>query len=135
MPKIVKQRDKRELEARRQKVLTLYCKGKTLEEIAKELGGRAVSTISDDLKAIRQDMIRRNDDLANAVLEEIALSIVGLNEGLRNLWQIIDGKETTTTEKMRAIYLLACLYKSKAEFLDSQHMIDTVAPRQERYGS
>jgi hypothetical protein len=61
--------------------------------------------------------------------------ILELNEDLQKLWEIIDGKETTTTEKMRAIYLLACLYKTKAESLDSQHMINTVAPKQDRHCS
>lgn len=110
-------------------MLTLYCKGRTLEQIAKEVD-RAVSTVSDDLKAIKEEMIARNSDLATAIMQEIAFSITGLNEGLRNLWEIIDDKNAETTERLRAIYLLSCLYKSKAEFLDSQHMIDSVTPKQ-----
>jgi hypothetical protein len=117
------EKEVRKIQLRRDNVLNLYCKGLKVEEIAKK-EGVAISTVSEDLKAIRESIIQNHAGLANKIIEEIALSIVGLNEGLRKIWQIIEDPDTAINEKLRAIYLLSCLYRSKADFLDSQHMID-----------
>jgi DNA-binding MarR family transcriptional regulator len=105
-----------EKENRQSKIISLYSRGRTQSEIAKELGVDQ-STISRDLQLLKQEAKRNIEKYLNEdILMEYLRYIAGSNEVIRELWEIIH-KYATLRSKMLALSLLMQTYNKRLEVL------------------
>ena len=98
-------------------VISLYSKGLTQFEISKQLGVNQ-STISRDIQYLKQEAKKKiwkylNED----ILFEYLRYIVGSNEISKNLWEIVQDKNTLTKDKNNALSLLNQSYNKRLELL------------------
>lgn len=106
-----------EKENRLSKIISLYSRGRTQSEIAKELGVDQ-STISRDLQILKQEAKRNiekylNEDIPMEYLRYIA----GSNEVTRKLWEIVQDANVSTKDKTQALSLLMRCYNKRLEVL------------------
>lgn len=106
-----------EKENRLSKIISLYSRGRTQSEIAKELGVDQ-STISRDLQLLKQEAKRNIEKYLNEdIVMEYLRYIAGTNEVIRELWKIIQEEYATPSSKMPALSLLMQTYNKRLEVL------------------
>ena len=106
-----------EKENRLSKIVSLYSKGLTQEEIAQELGVDQ-STVSRDLQCIKQEAKKKIEKYLNEdILFEYLRYIAGSNEVTRELWGIVQSEKTMIKDKMNALSLLMQSYNKRLEML------------------
>jgi predicted transcriptional regulator len=104
-------------ENRLAKVISLYSKGLNQEQIAQELDIDQ-STVSRDLQSIKQEATWQIEKyLREDILTEYLRYIVGSNEITRNLWEIVQDKDTKTKERTNALSVLMQVYNSRLQTL------------------
>lgn len=104
-------------ENRLSRIISLYSKGLTQEEIAQALGGDQ-STVSRDLQFIKQEAKKRIEKYLNEdILFEYLRYIAGSNEVTRKLWEIVQDENVTTKDKTNALSLLMQSYNKRLEVL------------------
>ncbi len=95
-----------EKENRLSKVISLYSKGLSQDEIADEMKVNQ-STVSRDLQFIKQQSKLQIDKyLREDVLFEYTRYFAGFNEITKKLWQIVDDFDTDPKDRIRALALL-----------------------------
>jgi transcriptional regulator len=102
------------------KVLTYHSKGISQSEIAKKLNVNQ-STVSRDLDEIRKKA-RSSLDLyvKDEIPKEFQIYICGLNEMIKNLWEIVEGKQNpkiSVRDKTYVLSLLMQCYSKRIETL------------------
>ncbi len=101
------------------KVLTFHSKGYSQSEIARKLNLNQ-STISRDLAEIRRKA-RSSLDLyvKDEIPNEFQIYISGLNQITKNLWEIVEDKESkiTVKDKTYVLSLLMQCYSKRIEML------------------
>jgi transcriptional regulator len=102
------------------KVLTLHSKGFSQSEIAKKLNVNQ-STVSRDLDEIRRKA-RKTLDLymREEIPNELQIYISGLNEIIKNLWEIVEDKQNSKISIRDRTYVLSLLmqcYSKRIEML------------------
>jgi predicted transcriptional regulator len=106
-----------EKENRLSKIISLYSRGRTQSEIAKELGVDQ-STISRDLQLLKQEAKRNIEKYLNEdILMEYLRYIAGSNEVTRKLWEIVQDEHVTSKTKISALSLLMQCYNKRLEVL------------------
>lgn len=106
-----------EKENRLSRIISLYSKGLTQEEIAQELNVDQ-STVSRDLQFIKQEAKKKIEKYLNEdILFEYLRYIAGSNEVTRELWEIVQNEKTMTKDKMNALSLLIQSYNKRLETL------------------
>ena len=106
-----------EKENRLSKIISLYSRGRTQSEIAKELGVDQ-STISRDLQLLKQEAKRNIEKYLNEdILMEYLRYIAGSNEVTRKLWEIVQDEHVTSKTKIPALSLLMQSYNKRLEVL------------------
>jgi predicted transcriptional regulator len=106
-----------EKENRLSKIISLYSRGRTQSEIAKELGVDQ-STISRDLQLLKQEAKRNIEKYLNEdILMEYLRYIAGSNEVTRKLWEIVQDEHVTSSTKIPALSLLMQCYNKRLEVL------------------
>ena len=101
-----------EKENRLSKIISLYSRGRTQSEIAKELGVDQ-STISRDLQLLKREAKRNIEKYLNEdILMEYLRYIAGSNEVTRKLWEIVQDEHVTSKTKL----LMQC-YNKRLEVL------------------
>jgi transcriptional regulator with XRE-family HTH domain len=104
-------------ENRLSKVISLYSKGLSQEEIAQELNVDQ-STVSRDLHFIKHEARKQIERyLREDILFEYMRYMAGSNEITRNLWQIVQNESATTKEKTNALSILMQSYNSRLQTL------------------
>lgn len=102
------------------KVLTLHSKGFSQSEIARKLNVNQ-STVSRDLEEIRKKA-RSSLDLyvKDEIPNEFQIYISGLNEIIKNLWEIVEDKRNpkiSTRDRTYVLSLLMQCYSKRIETL------------------
>ena len=106
-----------EKENRLSKVISLYSKGLSQEEIAQELNVDQ-STVSRDLHFIKHEARKQIERyLREDILFEYMRYMAGFNEITRKLWQIVQNENSTTKEKTNALAQLMQSYNSRLQTL------------------
>ena len=106
-----------EKENRLSQIISLYSRGQTQSEIAKELGVDQ-STISRDLQLLKQEAKRNIEKYLNEdILMEYLRYIAGSNEVTRKLWEIVQDENVSTKNKTHALSLLMQCYNKRLEVL------------------
>jgi len=106
-----------EKENRLSKVISLYSKGVSQEEIAHELHVDQ-STVSRDLHFIKHEARKQIERyLREDILFEYMRYMAGSNEVTRKLWQIVQNENSTTKEKTNALSILMQSYNSRLQTL------------------
>lgn len=106
-----------EKENRLSKVISLYSKGLSQEEIAQELHVDQ-STVSRDLHFIKHEARKHIERyLREDVLFEYLRYTAGSNEITRQLWEIAQDKNATTKEKTNALSILMQSYDTRLQTL------------------
>lgn len=106
-----------EKENRLSKIISLYSRGQTQSEIAKELGVDQ-STISRDFQLLKQEAKRNIEKyLKEDILMEYLRYIAGSNEVTRKLWEIVQDEHITSKTKISALSLLMQSYNKRLEVL------------------
>jgi predicted transcriptional regulator len=106
-----------ERENRLSKVLSLFSKGLSQEEIAFELRVDQ-STVSRDLQLIKQEARKQVEKyLREDILLEYLRHMAGSNEITRKLWEIVQNENSTTKEKTNALSQLMQSYNSRLQTL------------------
>lgn len=104
-------------ENRLAKIISLYSKGLNQEQIAQELEIDQ-STVSRDLQSIKQEAAMQIEKyLREDILTEYLRYIAGSNEITRNLWDIVQDKDTKTKERINALSVLMQTYNSRLQTL------------------
>ena len=104
-------------ENRLSRIISLYSKGLTQEEIAQELDVDQ-STVSRDLQFIKQEAKKKIEKYLNEdILFEYLRYIAGSNEVTRKLWEIVQNERTLTKDKTNALSLLMQSYNKRLEVL------------------
>jgi IS30 family transposase len=94
------------IEERRRQVACLLARSKTQTEIAHELGYDQ-STISDDIKALKEMSTRFVYDLAKSDLAfYYRQKLDSLDQVKREAWKLYDSTETTNKEKLLALKVI-----------------------------
>ena len=101
-------------------MLTYHSKGISQSEIAKKLNLNQ-STVSRDLDEIRKKA-RSSLDLyvKDEIAKEFQIYICGLNEIIKNLWEIVEGKQNpkiSVRDKTHVLSLLMQCYSKRIETL------------------
>ncbi|MGB6675012.1 MAG: hypothetical protein WBE34_21505 [Candidatus Nitrosopolaris sp.] len=106
-----------EKENRLSKVISLYSKGMSQEEIAQDLHVDQ-STVSRDLHFIKHEARKQIERyLREDILFEYMRYMAGSNEITRKLWQIVENESATTKEKTNALSILMQSYNSRLQTL------------------
>jgi IS30 family transposase len=109
-----------EHEERLAKVLSLHSKGSSQEEIAQLLGINQ-STVSRDLKQIRRKARKKIEQTVSEDIPfEFERCMAGLDQVIKTLWDIAEGKntpKTTTKDRNYALSLLMQCYSKRIELL------------------
>jgi predicted transcriptional regulator len=106
-----------EKENRLSKVISLYSKGLSQEEIAHELHVDQ-STVSRDLHFIKHEARKQIERyLTEDILFEYMRYMAGSNEITRKLWEIVQNENSTTKEKTNALSILMQSYNSRLQTL------------------
>ena len=106
-----------ERENRLAKVISLFSKGLSQEEIALELHVDQ-STVSRDLQLVKQEARRQVEKyLREDILLEYVRYMAGSNEITRELWEIVQHENATTKDKINALSQLMQLYNSRLQTL------------------
>jgi len=106
-----------EKENRLSKVISLYSKGMSHEEIAQELNVDQ-STVSRDVHFIKQEARKQVEKyLREDILFEYVRYMAGSNEITRKLWEIVQNESATTKEKTNALSILMQSYNSRLQTL------------------
>jgi hypothetical protein len=106
-----------EKENRLSRIISLYSRGRTQSEIAKELGVDQ-STISRDLQLLKQEAKRNFEKYLNEdILMEYLRYIAGSNEVTRKLWEIVQDENVSTKNKTHALSLLMQSHNKRLEVL------------------
>ena len=104
-------------ENRISKIISLYSKGLNQEEIAEELCVNQ-STVSRDLQFIKQEARKQIEKyLREDILFEYVRYMAGSNEISKQLWEIVQDKNTSTKEKTNALSSLMQSYNSRLQTL------------------
>ena len=104
-------------ENRLSKIISLYSKGLNQEEIAQELHIDQ-STVSRNLQFIKQEARKQIEKyLHEDVLFEYIRYMSGSNEITKQLWEIVQGKNSSTKEKTNALSALMQSYNSRLQTL------------------
>ena len=100
------------------KVLTYHSKGISQSEIAKKLNVNQ-STVSRDLDEIRKKA-RSSLDLyvKDEIPKEFQIYICGLNEIIKNLWEIVEDKQNSKITTRDRIYVLSLLMQSYSKRME-----------------
>jgi transcriptional regulator with XRE-family HTH domain len=100
--------------------LSLHSKGSSQEQIAEKLGINQ-STVSRDLKQIRHKARKKIDQIVSEDIPfEFERCTAGLDEVIKTLWDIAEGKGTskiTTKDRNYALSLLIQCYSKRIELL------------------
>jgi len=100
-----------EKENRLSKIISLYSRGYSQDEIATKLGVNQ-STVSRDLQFIKQQARSQIDKyLRKDILFEYTKYLTGSNEVIRELWGIIESNYNEPKDKVNALKLLLQAYQ------------------------
>jgi transcriptional regulator with XRE-family HTH domain len=106
-----------EKENRLAKIISLFSKGLTQSEIAREIGVD-LSTISRDLHFLKQEAKKKIEKYLNEdILFEYLRYIAESNEVTRHLWEIVQNQRTASKDKTNALSLLMQSYHKRLELL------------------
>lgn len=109
-----------EHQARQAKVLMLHSKGFSQSEIARQLNVNQ-STISRDLAEIRNKARKSLDTyVKEEIPNEFQIYISGLNQIIKNLWEIVEDKQNPKISVKDRAYILSLLmqcYSKRIEML------------------
>jgi transcriptional regulator len=108
-----------EQQDRQAKILTLHSKGFSQSEIAEKLNVNQ-STVSRDLSQIRNKARRRLDlYVKEEIPNEFQLYISGLNQIIKNLWEIIEDKQNTKITIRDRTYVLSLLIQCYSKRIET----------------
>jgi predicted transcriptional regulator len=117
---------------RRNKVKELLTRGYAQYEIANVLH-ISQPTISRDIHYIQREIKKNSDNYGEHLFEIYRNTLLGLDESIKKLWEIIDSSRTEAKEKIKAITLLKecynerlALVKSKPGLIQQNKLMDEV---------
>jgi DNA-binding transcriptional regulator LsrR (DeoR family) len=110
-----------ETEVRRSKVMTLYSKGLTQEDIAKELG-ISQPTVCRDLDEMRKQSRKTvQKQVTEEALFEFSRWEAGLDQTARVAWKMAENENSSETAKLKAIEFLRDCYNLRLRMLIGSH--------------
>ena len=104
---------------RRNKVKELLTRGYAQYEIAKVLH-ISQPTISRDIHYIQREIKKSSDNYGEHLFEIYRNTLLGLDESMKKLWEIIDSSRTDAKEKIKAITLLKGFYEQRLDLIKSE---------------
>jgi predicted transcriptional regulator len=104
---------------RRNKVKDLLTRGYAQYEIADVLH-ISQPTISRDIHYIQREIKKSSDNYGEHLFEMYRNTLLGLDESMKKLWEIIDSPKTEAKEKIKAITLLKACYKERLDLIKSE---------------
>jgi predicted transcriptional regulator len=104
---------------RRNKVKELLTRGYAQYEIASILH-ISQPTISRDIHYIQREIRKSTDNYGEHLFEIYRNTLLGLDETIKKLWQIIDSPRTDSKERIKAIALLKECYNERLQLIRSE---------------
>jgi predicted transcriptional regulator len=104
---------------RRNKVKDLLTRGYTQYEIESILH-ISQPTISRDIHYIQREMHKSSDNYGEHLFEIYRNTLLGLDESIKKLWEIIDSPKTEAKERIKAITLLKACYEERLALIKSE---------------
>jgi predicted transcriptional regulator len=104
---------------RRNKVKDLLTRGYAQYEIANTLH-ISQPTISKDIHHIQREIQKNSDNYGEHLFEIYRNTLLGLDESIKKLWEIIDSPKTEAKEKIKAITLLKACYEERLALIKSE---------------
>ncbi len=105
-----------EKENRLSKVISLYSKGFSQEQIAAQIGVNQC-TISRDLQLIKQEAKSQIDKFLKDISFEHTRYLAGSNEVIRELWEVVQDRYSEQKERISALKLLLHAYDKRHQRL------------------
>jgi hypothetical protein len=110
-----------EIETRCAKVMALYSKGNTQDEIAKELGVDQ-ATVSRDLQEMRKQSRKEvTQQVTEEALFEFSRWTAGLDPVARVAWKVAENENSPPVSKMKALEFLKNCYDARLLMLIGSH--------------
>jgi predicted transcriptional regulator len=104
---------------RRNKVKDLLTRGYAQYEIANVLH-ISQPTISRDIHYIQREIRKSSDNYGEHLFEIYRNTLLGLDESIKKLWEIIDSSRTDSKERIKAITLLKECYQERLLLIKSE---------------
>lgn len=109
------------IESRRAKVIALYSKGLTQDEVAKELAVDQ-ATVSRDLQEIRKQSRKVvEQQVTDEALFEFSRWTAGLDQMARVAWKMAEGENSSEATKLRSLEFLRDCYNARLHMLIGAH--------------
>jgi predicted transcriptional regulator len=77
-------------------------------------------TISRDIHYIQKEIKKSSDNYGEHLFEIYRNTLLGLDESIKKLWEIIDSPKTDAKEKIKAITLLKECYNERLHLIKSE---------------
>jgi predicted transcriptional regulator len=77
-------------------------------------------TISRDTKYIQKEIKKSTENYSEHLFETYRNTLLGLDEGIKKLWAIVDSSKTDAKEKVKAITLIRECYRERLELIRSE---------------
>ena len=101
------------------KVKELLTRGCAQYEIANILH-ISQPTISRDIHYIQREIKKSSNNYGEHLFEIYRNTLLGLDESIKKLWEIIDSPKTEAKEKIKAITLLKACFKERLALIKSE---------------